>query len=80
MARAASRILSIEDKKAQMKDLRDQAKLIRESMKSLRGDRTDANKDVRAATKIVKGLDRDLIADKKQLDKVMAKIEALKAA
>ena len=78
MARAASKILSVEDKKEQMADLRGQAKLIRESMKAIRTRKVAANKAVREATKVVKQLDKDLAADQKVLDKIKDKIEALK--
>jgi len=77
MARAASKILSVEDKKDQIRALRGEAKMFRESMKALRADRVIANKAAREAAKAIRLLDKDIAADQKQLDKVLDKIKSL---
>jgi hypothetical protein len=62
-------------KKVDLKPLREEAKAIRGRMAEIRRSRTQANKDLRAAQKVVTGIDRMLKKEETALGRVTAKIE-----
>ena len=61
-------------KKIDLKPLRDEAKAIRGRMAEIRRSRTQANKELREAQKVVTGIDRMLKKEDTALARVAAKI------
>jgi len=70
--RSAKKVMA---KKIDVKPLREEAKAIRGRMAEIRRSRTEANKDLREAQKVVTGIDRMLKKEATALGRVVAKIE-----